>query len=254
MLGDEVHWVWNFEGSVAYKGPWDITPLVPYTAVYLVAFRSKLRPLPGLVFQGCSSLSWWSETPTQHNANKHSSGLKSLDATWLGFTTNWGFSACTEPFAALSTCCSTQDDAWIILTCHTGWFMVAPATQPSATHFCKHFQNEGFMFKAEDLYVNHLNLNHQSPSTSSCLEFEGSFTLGLMVVVVVHWLCHLMSLHDTSYSNEQLHSQYHFMTLGIQVHLLISLEWVYSIVLLGVFLCRTMVYKSTKVYTNDTWH
>jgi hypothetical protein len=87
----------------------------------------------------------WNPNPTQHNANKHSSGLKSLDA------------------------------------------------QPSATHFYKHFQNEGFMFKAEDLYVNHLHLHHQSPSTSSCLAFKGSFTLGPMVVVVVHWLWHLMS-------------------------------------------------------------
>ena len=45
------------------------------------------------------------------------------------------------------------------------------------------------------------------------------------------------------------------MTIDVQVRLLISWhDYLSSIVLWGVSLCYTMVYKLTKVYTNDTWH
>ena len=51
----------------------------------------------------------------------------------------------------------------------------------------------------------------------------------------------------------QLHRKYALMTLGVQVHLLIS-WYEYVQVLWGACQWYTMVYELTKVYTNDNCH
>ena len=54
-----------------------------------------------------------------------------------------------------------------------------------------------------------------------------------------------------SKDDQQLHHKCQLMKLGVQVCLLYILAWVCSIVLWDGCLCYTMVFKLTKVYTND---